>query len=89
MTPPWETALKELGSGQTITPWTPPAPVVPARTAEHSPGGGGGHLRGLDFVEDMTRGAAHQLGEFAHYICITALSHLAPGATSILVLDKF
>ena len=34
MTPPWESAVKELGTGQTITPWTPPAPVVPARTAE-------------------------------------------------------
>ena len=34
MAPPWESAVKELGSGQTITPWTPPSPVVPARTAE-------------------------------------------------------
>ena len=34
MTPPWESAVKELGTGQTITPWTPPASVVPARTAE-------------------------------------------------------
>ena len=34
MSPPWEAAVKELGAGQTITPWTPPAPVVPARTAE-------------------------------------------------------
>ena len=49
MSPPWESAVKELGRGQTITPWTPPAPVVPARTAEEMTRG---------------RGAAIPLGEF-------------------------